>query len=187
MKYLICFILFIIPLFLQAQNEDQDNDAERNFISEVTLGTDLVYRLHGGLLLKYRWDNNLVIAAHTNVGRSYWSMGKIVDIPSGSFESINFTLSQRFGGGYEFGSGRFRHTILGLAGPNYYRLKESHSIPDIENMDVTVSTWITDAGFLYGLNIGSSEKFFTLQLYLPVMLIPDNLMGATLSFGIGFK
>jgi hypothetical protein len=178
-------MLLAVPMLAIAQDSVQNEESDKSFKAELTLGTDLVYRLHGGFLFKYPWHKNIVFAAHTNVGRSYRSMGRIVDIPSDKFESINLTISQRFGAGFEFGSSRVQHTILALAGPNYYRLTESHSISGLESSDITVSTWIPDAGLMYGLQLDFRSTVFTLQFYMPVLLIPDNLMGATLSLGIG--
>lgn len=176
--------LFATPAFAQ----DDLSFTDKNHLSmEATVGGDLFLRGHLNGLVKYNIQKNISIGAQTNIVRSYRSMGEVVDISSDDFKSINFSIAQRIGAGAVIGKERFSHTILLMAGPRYYRLKETHSYPKFEEASVTVSTWIPDAGLLYSLKIGKGKRFFTTQLYVPFLLIPDNLTGVTLSIGIGIQ
>lgn len=180
----------IILLFVASLSFAQETTSytEKNNLSlEAVVGTDLVYCGYLGGLVKYNIYNNIAVATQTNLSRSYESMGEIVSISPENFRSINFTFSQRFGAGAVIGKERFHHTLLLMAGPKYYYLKETHSYPQFEKASATVSTWIPDAGFMYGLKIGKQSTYFATQLYIPFLMIPDNLMAVTFSVGIGLQ
>lgn len=187
-KYLLLPV--VIFLFIDSVSFAQETTSyteKNNFSLEAVAGTDMVYRGHLGGLAKYNIYNKIALATQTNLARSYKSMGEIVSISPENFRSINFTYSQRFGAGTIIGKERFHHTFLLMAGPKYYYLKETHSYPQFEKASATISTWIPDAGFLYSLKIGKQKTHFTAQLYIPLLMIPDNLMAVTLSVGIGIQ
>lgn len=187
MKYLLLSIFLLIAAS-KAFTQDTKSFTDKTHISlETTLGSDLFYRGHLGGLVKYNMWKNLAVGTQTNISRSYRSMGEVVSISSDDFRSINFTYTQRFGVGAVIGKERFNHTFLLMTGPKYYRLNETHNYPQFEESTVKVSTWIPDAGFLYSLKIGKQKTYFTTQVYIPFLLIPDNLMGVTLSFGVGIQ
>ncbi len=155
------------------------------FSAEGTLGADPSLRAHAGGMLKYNLYDHFTIATQTNAGYSVWSFGAHVSIPQNDFSSKSFTASQRFGGGTVLGGGRYSHTILLLAGPQYYRLWESHNYEGLEAGNTEVSSWLFDAGLHYGFKAGVNKTYFTAQVYIPFVRYPDNLLDITLSVGIG--
>lgn len=179
-------LLLLISVPAYAQEELSFID-KKHFSMEASVGGDLFLRGHLNGLVKYNIRNNISVGTQTNIVRSYRSMGEVVDISPDDFKSINLSIAQRIGAGVAIGKERFNHTFLLMAGPRYYRLRETHSYSNFEDASTTVSTWIPDVGFLYNLKIGKGKKYFTTQLSVPFLLIPDNLMGVSLSFGIGFQ
>jgi len=186
MKFFLSIVLILLINSVSYSQKSTSIIEKKASSIETTLGSDIVYRAHLSGLVKYNIFKNITIATQTNLARSYKSMGEIVSISSDNFQSINFTYTQRFGVGVVIGKERFNHTFLVMAGPKYYHLKETHNYTQIEEASTTVSTWFPDAGFLYSLKIGKQDSYFTTQLYVPFLLYPDNLMGITLSVGIGF-
>jgi hypothetical protein len=169
-----------------AQETKIDHSEKSNFTVETAIGTDLVYRLHASSLFKYNVKRRIAIVNQLNMARSIISMGRIVSLSPDNFESKNLSISVRFGGGAVLGSGRFSHSFLALAGPQFYRLTESHNYPHFEDIRIKVSTWVWDAGFMYAFKAGNGERYFTTQLYVPALRFPDNAMDVSLSVGIGF-
>lgn len=186
MRYLLIVFAFAC-IASQSFAQDKSFTEKDHFSVETALGADLFKRAHFSGLVKYNVLKNFAVATQTNISHSYRSMGEVVSISQDDFQSINFSFSQRFGAGAVIGKERFSHTFLLMAGPRYYHLKESHSYPQFEDASIRVSTWIPDTGLMYSFKIGKRKTYFTTQLYIPFLRIPDNLMEVSLSFGIGLQ
>lgn len=185
MKRLIVTLLFVLASGSYAQaNSCEEKKFDNRCQLEVTLGLDYAKRAHISGLFTYALTNRFNLAAHTDAGYSIRSMGQIVSIPKQDFQSFHFNLTQRVGVGSGISGKWFHHDFFLMAGPQYYRLKESHDYEHIEEYSIKRSTLLLDAGFLYSLKTGSGNTNFAGQLYLPLLMIPDNLLGITLSVGI---
>lgn len=174
-----------VPVVAPAQ--EPASPVTDDHVFQIGVGIDLAYRLYINGQMAHNRTDRVLLAIEVEGGQSVRSMGTLVGLSESDFSSVSSLAALRLGAGAGFGRATARHTLLVLTGPQYSHIRESHAYPDLEPASVSASAWLVDFGVQYGLRLGSERTFLSSRIYLPLRLIPDNLMGLSVNLGVGFR